>query len=132
MTSRSAKSPLIAKWLLPLFWGLGVGLVVGTLLLMLTAKLVQSAEIPLSALAPLAVIAVGIGCFLAGLVAALVAKERGLLLGAMCGTLTYLLLLLVGLFRFGGVAGGYALIKWAVLTVCGAGGGLVGVNRKRH
>lgn len=132
MTSRSAKSPRITRWLLPLFWGMGVGLVCGTLLLMLTAKLVQSVEIAPSVLAPLAVAAVGCGCFVAGLVAALIAKERGLLWGAVCGTLTYLLLLLLGLFRFDSVAGGYALIKWAVLTVCGAGGGLIGVNRKRH
>ena len=53
-------------------------------------------------------------------------------LGALCGTLVYLLLLLTGLLRSGSIEGGYALIKWAVLTVCGAVGGLIGVSRKKR
>ena len=132
MRPQSANTPWLRRLLMPLLWGLCVGVVVGTLLLLGAALLLQGADLPTGAIPPLAVGAAGIGAFAAGVTAALLTGQRGLITGALCGTLLYLLLLLVGLARSGSIEGGYALIKWAVLTVCGAVGGLVGVNRKQH
>ena len=80
----------------------------------------------------LAVTAAAIGSLIAGLVAALCAGKRGLVTGAVCGTVMALILLIVGLSRSGGADVGYTALKWAVMTLCGAIGGLIGVNRKRH
>lgn len=132
MKPQSANTSLFRRWLRPLLVGVCVGVVVGTLFLLGAALLLKAADLPTGATTPLAMGAAGLGALAAGFAAALVAKERGLLVGALCGTLTYLLLLLVGLIRSGGVEGGYALTKWAVLTVCGAVGGLIGVNRKKR
>lgn len=132
MKPQSARRPLLQRWLTPLLIGLCVGVVVGTLLLLGAALLLQSAQLPAGALSPLALTAAGIGALAGGCAAALAAKERGLLIGAVCGTLLYLLLLIAGWARLGGADAGYACLKWAVLTVCGAVGGLIGVNRKRR
>jgi len=132
MKSPSANSPWFRRWLRPLLVGLCIGIITGTLLLLGAALLLKAADLPTGAVPPLALTAAGVGAFAAGLTAALLAGERGLITGALCGTLLYLLLLLVGVTRTGSIEGGYALIKWAVLTVCGAVGGLVGVNRKKR
>lgn len=126
-----SKTPWLAA-LRPLGLGLCVGALCCTLLLLLAALLMNTADIPHSAVAPLAVCAAGFGAFAAGLTATLISRKRGLLTGAACGILLYLVLLLSGLVRDGGVDGVYALIKAAVLTVCGAVGGILGVNRKRR
>lgn len=132
MRPQSANPSLLRRWLRPLLVGVCVGVVSGTLLLLGAALLLRAADLPAGAVTPLALGAAGLGTLAAGFAAALMAGERGLLVGALCGTLIYLLLLPVGLTRFGGAEGAFALTKWAVLTVCGAVGGLIGVNRKRH
>ncbi len=130
MTSPFANTSLFARWLRPLLLGLCVGVAGGTLLLLGAALLLQSADLPAGAIPALAVGAAGGGALAAGWTAALLSRARGLLMGALCATLLFLLLLVTGLVRSGGIEGGYALTKWAVLTVCGAVGGLIGVNRR--
>jgi putative membrane protein (TIGR04086 family) len=71
-----------------------------------------------------------LGALVGGAVAGLCHKQKGLLIGAVCGTLMALILLVVGWVHTGGVALGYAALKWAVLTVCSAAGGLWSVNRR--
>ena len=113
----------------PLLIGLCVGVVTATLLLLLCALLVYKMTLPIGALTPMALVATGLGSLAGGIAVGLSAKQSGLLMGAVCGTLVYLILLIAGLAR-GGVAPGYAALKWAVLTVCSAAGGVWGVNRR--
>lgn len=109
--------------------GLCVGVVAATLLLLLSALLIYKMDLPLGTATPMALAAIGLGGLLGGIAVGLSAGQQGLLLGAACGTLLYLILLIAGLTR-GGVAPGYALLKWAVLTVCSAAGSIWGVNRR--
>lgn len=109
--------------------GLAVGAVATTGLLLLFALLLYKLSLPPGILPPLAVTAAGAGALIGGLAAGLSTKERGWLLGAACGTLLYLILLIAGLAR-GGIDPAYAALKWAVMTVCSAAGGVVGVNRR--
>ena len=110
--------------------GLGVGAVAATGFMLLSALLVYQLALPLGTLPPIAVIATGLGCLAGGIAAGLSAKENGLALGAICGVLLYLILLIAGLARTGHVAFGYAAVKCAVMTVCSAVGGVLGVNRR--
>ena len=112
-----------------LLLGLGVGVVTATLLLLLCALVITRVAVPGEAIPPMAVAAMGIGSLVGGCAVGLSAKQHGLLLGAVCGTLLYLILLILGVSR-GGVAPAYAALKWAVLTVCSAAGGVLGVNRR--
>ena len=57
-------------------------------------------------------------------------KEKGLLIGGLCGVLLALLLLIGGIADGKGPTWGYAVLEWAVLTVCSAAGGVLGVNRR--
>lgn len=112
-----------------LLLGLGVGVVTATLLLLLCALVITRVAVPDQAILPMAVTAMGIGSLVGGCAVGLSAKQHGLLLGAVCGTLLYLILLILGVSR-GGVAPAYAALKWAVLTVCSAAGGVWSVNRR--
>lgn len=122
----SPLSPLLK----PILIGMGVGAVAATGFMLLSALLVYKLSLPLGAMPPMAVAAMGLGSFVGGIATGLSTKERGLLMGATCGALLYLILLIAGLARTGHVALGYAAVKWAVMTVCSAAGGVLGVNRR--
>lgn len=127
-TSKRAPARL-SPWLRPVGVGVCVGVVCVTLFLLLFAFLLYKLSIPLSAVTPLALAALGLGGFIGGLVAGLCSRQNGLAVGAVCGALLTLLLLVVSLARGDGFAPGFAALKWAMLTVCSAAGGVLGVNR---
>lgn len=116
----------------PILLGLCVGVLCTTLLLLLMALIVRSVDVPRGAVTPLAVTAAAVGAFAAGLTAALAARRNGLLLGAVCGLVLFLIILVAGNLRFDSVDGSFAAVKAAVLTVAGAIGGVLGVNRRRR
>ena len=100
-----------------------------TLFLLLFALLFFKLSIPLSAVTPLAMAALGLGGFAGGLAAGLSSRQNGLAVGAVCGVLLTLILLVVSLARGAEVSPGLTALKGAVLTVCSAAGGVLGVNR---
>ena len=120
------------RWLRPVLVGVAVGLIGCIGLLMLMALIVQSVDVPRAAILPLAIVAAAIGAFLAGLTAAAVAGQKGLLLGAACGLVLWLLILLAGVARYEGVSGGNALIKLAAFLLAGGIGGVLGVNMRKR
>jgi putative membrane protein (TIGR04086 family) len=74
-----------------------------------------------------AMVSLGAGSFCGGWVLGKFTRRRGLPGGAMCGAAIYLVLLGISL-----VCGGFAGIEKLLLTcVCGAAGGVYGVNSKR-
>ena len=66
------------------------------------------------------------GAYFAGVIA----KSRGMVIGAVCGCITLLLLFACGLSLSHSDIGVLTLIKSAVILLCGIGGGIAGVNRK--
>ena len=127
MNKQQATVPILR----PLLVGVCVGVVSCTLLLLGVAALLCQVDVSPAIIAPVAVIAATIGALLGGWAAARIAGRRGWLMGCLCGGLLFLILWLWGLSR-GGVEGGYAVIKLAALTLGGAIGGVLGVNRKRR
>ena len=129
----STHHPIPARlsfWLRPLFVGVCVGVVCTTLLLLLCALLLYKLALPTAVVTPMALVALGLGGFGGGIAAGLCGKEKGLLIGGLCGVLLALLLLIVGIADGKGPTWGYAAFEWAVLTVCSAAGGVLGVNRR--
>ena len=129
---KTQTNSILRQWLRPIGVGLCVGVIVGTLMLLLLALLFRSVELPRGAATPLAVTAAAVGAFGAGLTAALTARCRGLALGTLCGVGLFLILLIVGLIRNGDLSPGFALVKAATLTLSGGVGGIVGVGRKHR
>lgn len=66
------------------------------------------------------------GAYFAGVIA----KSKGLMIGAVCAGITLLLLFACGLGISQNDIGVLTLIKCAVILLCGVGGGIAGVNRK--
>ncbi len=131
MSRRGAELSAFEQWVKPVLIGLAVGVLCCILLLLAMAATVQTVDVPRRVTMPLAVSAGALGAFFAGLTAARISRRRGLLLGALCGLLLFLMILAAGFARYSGVSGGYAMVKMAVLMLCGAAGGFIGVG-KRH
>lgn len=131
MNQQPTRSPS-QPWIRSLLWGLCVGVLCCTLLLILAALLIRSVEIPHAAVTPIALTVAAVSALMAGWIAAIVAGQRGLLTGLVCGGLLALLLLLAGLTRTGDFNTGFTALRTAILAVAGAVGGVLGVNRKRR
>ena len=130
MNTRKEPSPF---WRIgrPVLWGVAVGGIVTTVLLVLMAVGMTMKDVPQAVVAPLATVAAAIGAFVGGLTTAKIARQQGLLLGALCGALLYALIFLTGLTHLGYTQATEVLIKWAILIACGAVGGVIGVNLRR-
>ena len=120
----------LSVWLRPLFVGVCVGVVFTTLMLILCALLLYKLDLPTAAATPMAFVALGLGGLAGGFAAGFCGKEKGLLMGGLCGILLALCLLMISIADGRGPAWGYAVLQWAVLTVCSAAGGVLGVNRR--
>lgn len=109
-----------------------IGLVTSAALLFLAAALMTVWDLPEGAVSPIAVSALGIGAWVAGLLAAKRTGKNGMAVGALCGCLLFGLALIAGLSVFGKVQIGFTLFKLAVSVLCGAIGGILGVGGKRR
>ena len=128
MKSRSEDTAMVKKILRPVLVGACMGAVVCLLLLLLMAAV----DVPKAAITPLAVVASAVGAFVGGIVAAKIAKEKGLLFGAACGLILFVLVLVAGFAVLKEVRGSFAVAKLFILIGCGAIGGILGVNSRKH
>ena len=125
-------SAMVRKILRPLIVGAAAGALCCVLVLVVMAAIMAARDIPKVAITPMAVVAAAFGAFIGGVVAAKISKEKGLLYGAGCGLLLFLLVLIAGFAILQDVRGTLLFVKLAVLVGCGAVGGIVGVNIKRR
>ena len=121
-------SAIIKRVLRPVVIGMVIGAGGCLLILLLMAAVMASSDIPKAAVTPMAVAAAAIGAFISGIVAARISREKGLMLGAVCGLLLYLLVMLAGFAVLREIRGAYAVVKLAVMIGCAALGGVLGVN----
>ncbi len=132
MKTHKEDSAMVKKILRPLIIGVTVGAVCCVLALMAMAAIMAAKDIPKAAVTPMAIVAAAFGAFLGGAAAARISKEKGLLYGAGCGLLLFLLVMIAGFAILRDVRGTLLFVKLAVLVGCGAVGGIVGVNVKRR
>jgi putative membrane protein (TIGR04086 family) len=125
-----------ARFARPVLAGTAVGILTCAVLMLVLAGLLAAKDIPQGAITPLAVSAAALGSVLGGFVAAKMAKERGWLLGLVCGLLLYLAVLLAGGFSLLRHAGDMGwLVRLAALPGSAMLGGILGVRdggRHRH
>lgn len=72
----------------------------------------------------------GIGVLFGAYIAGAVSKGKGLIVGALVGGITLLILLACGLCIAQNDIGILTIIRSAALILCGIGGGVLGVNRR--
>ena len=111
------------------------GTVVGSVVLVLTACLVSFVIVKLQTvnagtIAPAALLSACFGALAGGYTAAMIQKSMGMATGALCGFVMTLLFLLAGMAA-GGEIGTVTLLRSILMTLGGAVGGVLGVNKKR-
>lgn len=132
MKSRGEDTVMVKRFLRPVCIGAFVGAIGCLLVLLLMAAVLAAVDVPKAAITPLAVAAAAFGALIGGIVAAKMAREKGLLLGAACGLVLFLIVLVAGFAVLKEIRGSYVVIKLLVLVGCGAVGGVLGVNLGKH
>ncbi len=119
------------RFLRPVTYGVGVGAVVCFLLLSLMATLVTFRDCPQGVVSVLATISFVGGGLAAGFLCAVLSREKGLLLGLLCGGCLFLMLLAASMLANGPGFGAEGVSKLAAVLLASAIGGVVGVNKKK-
>ena len=117
MKSRSEDTAMVKKILRPVLVGACMGAVVCLLLLLLMAAVIAAVDVPKAAITPLAVVASAVGAFVGGIA---------------CGLILFVLVLVAGFAVLKEVRGSFAVAKLFILIGCGAIGGILGVNSRKH
>lgn len=105
------------------------GLLTTTVVLLLFSFVMCKKDVPFVLLNPFSAGLLMLGSFLSGYLAARRIRERGMMVGALCGLIIFLLLMLASFMsRFD--VGLAALIKLVISLVSGAIGGIIGVNAR--
>lgn len=116
----------------PLLVGWIGGVIACFLLLLMTAAVMASTTFPTKLVTPITVAVSALGALVGGWIAARLSCKRGLLYGAGCGLLLFLLVATAGMIATQELRGSLLLIKLAVMVAGGALGGVLGVNTKRR
>ena len=132
MKSRKEDTAMVKKLLRPVLIGACIGALCCMVVLLLLSAFMAAKDIPQSAVVPMAVIAAAFGAFIGGMVSARIAKMKGLLYGAACGLVLYLLVMIAGFAFLKDIRGWYALIKLAILVGSASVGGVIGVNMRKR
>lgn len=116
------------RYWLPLLAGTVAGFAVCLVVLLVMALVLTWQDMPLAAAGYMAVAALGAGALVGGVVAARKAGGHGLVWGAACGAILFLIPLLIGWLFFPDVSGVSVWFRLAVAVLCAAVGGVLGVN----
>lgn len=111
-------------------FGVLLGEVATILLLLISSFLMLNIDLPLFLADVLVVVAAAAGGFISGYASARLAKEKGLLFGALCGGVQILILLLFSLGVQPETTPLMLVLKFGLLLVCAMVGGILGVNQK--
>lgn len=132
MNTRKENLSVAARIVRPIAFGVGVGALACLALLLLAATVMASCQVPQGAVTPVALVILSIASLLGSFVAARISRERGLLYGAGCGLLLFLITAIAGFGAEEAAQGTLLFLKLALATGCGALGGIFGVNMKRR
>ncbi len=111
--------------------GTMAGVVMTSIVLLLSALVMSRVDLPQSAVPLLSTGALMIGSFVAGYVSAWLIRSNGLVWGLLCGFLIFFVCMFCELFLMQGEVGELALYKMAICAVASMIGGVLGVNKKR-
>ena len=121
--SRTTNSPLKPIVISSLIGAIAMSLVLAGISLLFTIR-----DIPHAAVEPLALLASGFGCIIAGFLCAKINGKNGLIMGSACGLLIFGIIILAGYIAVDGQLNFAVLIKAVIFILCGAIGGVLGVN----
>lgn len=112
----------------PVLKGGILGLAIILILFVFLALILASGILPLSATPAIACVAISIGAFFAGLSTAKATGKNGLLTGALCGFILFLLFTIIGMAAFASAPGTSTVIRLVIFVTAAAIGGIIGVG----
>ena len=126
----SGKDRSFSSVLLTIIKAAVAGVAISTLLLLLFSFILSKKDLPLEIINPFTAILIALSSFSSGYIAAKLIKQRGMAVGAACGTIIFLFITLLSFMNSADI-GVLTVIKLAVSVISGAIGGILGVNTKR-
>ncbi len=118
------------------FFSAAAGALAGSVILMLFMALVSALLLKAMAAGDAALAAAGMlcaaaGAFAGGFLASRLSRSAGLVTGAVCGTLMFLLILTINI-PLGNIPGAVSLLRALIMILSGSFGGVCGVGGKRR
>lgn len=128
MKKRLGDTSSAMPWIKQIVIGSLAGIAVIIIILMLLALVISFGILPVSSCPAMASIALAIGGFTSGFISAKKHGKNGLVVGALCGTLLFIIFTLIGLAAFKSSPGGATLIRLLIFLTSSSVGGIVGVG----
>ena len=129
MKNKSSVSPSSYEvWLKAILTGTVLGITVTLCLFVLLALIMSFSILPTSSAGIVSSIAIAVGSFFGGLSTSKKLGKNGLIIGAICGFLLFILLTLIGIAAFKSAPGSSTLIRLLIFVTSGAIGGIIGVG----
>ena len=129
MKNKSSITPSpFEVWLKPILTGAILGITVTLCLFVLLALIMSFSILPTNSASVVASIAIAAGSFFGGISAAKKLGKNGLVIGAICGFLLFIILTLIGVAAFKSAPGTSTVIRLLIFVVSGAIGGIIGVS----
>lgn len=119
------------RFLRPIAYGIVSGIAACLILLIFMSIVMVLQDIPDSIVTLMATLTFVLGGVTSGLVSSGCSREKGLLLGLVCGMCLFAILSLASLAIYGGDFGMAALTKFIAALLAAAFGGVIGVNRRK-
>ena len=116
------------KYLKPLIVGTITAIIVTVSIILISALFFVIRDMPKTAAMPIALVASGLGSFVGAVAAAKTMREQGIIIGGLTGFTVFALSLIISLFASDGPLTAFTVIKFIVMTLSGALGGILGVN----
>ena len=127
-TGYNTNSSALEKFTKPIIFGLIIGTVVIGALFVLFTLIISFDILPINSANVVSSIAISVGSFFAGFSSAKRLAKNGLIIGAICGFITFLLFTIIGIAAFKSAPSTSALIRLLIFTTSGAIGGIIGVG----
>ena len=108
-----------------------IGLLVIIICLLLFSFIMTKVDAPDGIVSTMSVIALCIGSFVGAYIASRKRRQNGLLIGIITGVITYIAILIIGIIITKTSAGMGFFSKLIIAAICGAIGGVIGVNSRQ-
>ncbi len=122
----NGKSAVVANILFSSIGGFAVIL----LCILVFAFIISKIDVNDSIVTVLSCVALCVGAYVGGYFAAKKRRKNGLLMGVICALFMFFVILMISMFFIRTIAGFSPSLKLLLTIVCGAVGGIVGVNSK--
>ncbi len=114
-----------------IFFGILTGSLIITILMMLSSIIIlQTGSLPGDILSYVVLVFIGIGSLLGGYIAGRIYKKNGLIIGAVTGVISFLILFLSGISNISEGVGIMTILKLVVTIIPSMLGAILGVNKK--